>query len=68
MGISEADAGLMGGVGRLDELLGEGEVVADDDVDVLVVGALGFLRVPHVRKNTPKRTARQEQNGAPAGS
>lgn len=38
----------MGGVGSLDELVGGGEVVANDDVDVLLVRVQGFLRVAHV--------------------
>lgn len=65
MGIPEADAGLMGGVGGLDELLRERKVVSDDDVDVLVlavvVGALGFLYVVHERKTTPPWDPCQEK-------
>lgn len=44
----------MRGVSRLNELLCEREVVADDDVDVLVVGALGFLCLVHVCNTTSK--------------
>lgn len=65
--ISEADACLMGGVGALNELLCEGEIVADDDVDVLVVGALGFLCVSHVYKTTPYCHLCQEKMALPMG-
>lgn len=60
MGVAEADAGLMGGVGTLNELLCESEVFADEDVDVLV-GALGFLCVSHVHKTTLPRHLCQEK-------
>jgi hypothetical protein len=46
--IAVADACLVSGVSGLNELLCEGEVLADDDVDVLVVGRRSFLRVLHV--------------------
>jgi hypothetical protein len=51
IGVSEADTGFMGGVGALNELLCEGEIGANEDIDVLV-GALGFLCVSHVQKIT----------------
>jgi len=62
VGIAEADAGLMGGVGALNELLCESEVATDDDVDVLVLGALGFLRVHHVSKTTRGSLSCQQKN------
>lgn len=62
IGIAEADAGFVGSVGRLNELLCDGEVVADDDVDVLVlVGALGFLCLAHVCNTTVEPMLCQEK-------
>jgi hypothetical protein len=37
----------MRGVGGLDELMRRSEIVANDDVDVLLVRVLCFLRVSH---------------------
>lgn len=48
IGIPETDSGLVSGVGGLDQLVGGSEILANDDVDVLLVFALGFLRVAHV--------------------
>ena len=45
--VPEADAGLVSCVSGLDELLRRGEIVADDDVDVCLIDALGFLRLLH---------------------
>lgn len=59
--IAEADAGFMRGVGRLNELLCDGDVVTDEDVDVLVVGALGFLCLAHVCNTTLDPKSCQEK-------
>lgn len=67
VGVAEADTGFMCGMSRLNELLCEGEIVADDDVDVLVVGALGFLCLAHVCNTTPGSFLCQGKNGAPDG-
>jgi hypothetical protein len=59
MGIAVADTGFVSGVGRLNELLRYGEIVSDDDVDVLA-GRRSFLCVAHVGKTTPEPVIFQE--------
>lgn len=54
----------MGGVGGLDKLVRRGEIVTNDDVDVLLVGVRCFLRVLHAfsfRAIGPSRTKTTSQ-------
>ena len=57
----------MCGVGGLNELLCEGDVVAYEDVDVLLVGALGFLCLAHVYKTTLRPAVCQGKMVLPMG-